>query len=82
MVFFPDVVFCCALLHNVLLNETNEVVENLLEVLRAQGERDPVADSENFIDEVDDALPLDHEWLPGNDKHRELGIILSIQRGY
>jgi len=51
--FFPDVVFCCVLLHN----ETNDVVESLLEVLRNQGERDSAKDVNNSADEEDDLDP-------------------------
>ena len=35
--FLPDVILACAILHNMLLGQSHEDVENLLHVLRAEG---------------------------------------------
>jgi hypothetical protein len=35
--FLPDVILCCAILHNMLLGQSHEDVEQLLEVLQLEG---------------------------------------------
>ena len=37
VVFLPDVILCCAILHNMLLGQSHEEVEHLFEVLRTEG---------------------------------------------
>jgi len=45
VIFLPDVITCCAILHNTLLGQSHEDVERLLEVLRIEGlEEDPEDD--------------------------------------
>jgi hypothetical protein len=42
--FLPDVILYCAILHNVLLEQSNADVEQLLEVLRLEGFQGEVLD--------------------------------------
>lgn len=56
-----------------LLNETNEAVESLLEVLRSQGERDYVESVSTSMEECIDGFDVLQENLAGVDKRRELG---------
>lgn len=35
--FLPDIILCCAILHNILLGQSHEEVEELLQVLRSEG---------------------------------------------
>jgi hypothetical protein len=42
--FLPDVILCCAILHNVLLGQSNEDVKQLLEVLQVEGYEGEVVD--------------------------------------
>jgi hypothetical protein len=42
--FLLDVILCCAILHNVLLGQSNEDVEQLLEVLQVEGFEGEVVD--------------------------------------
>jgi hypothetical protein len=46
VVFLPDVIICCAILHNVLLGQSPEEVEQFLQVLRREGLEGEVTDDE------------------------------------
>jgi len=37
VVFLPDVIVACAILHNMLLGQSHEEVENLLQILKTKG---------------------------------------------
>jgi len=37
LAFLPDVILTCAILHNIILGQTSEQVQNLLTVLRTEG---------------------------------------------
>jgi len=77
--FIPDVILYCAILHNVLLRQSHEEVEELLEVLRIEGldgvqvhEDVPVVDTvEAFDDDIATAL--------GSEKRTELSVYLTMR---
>jgi hypothetical protein len=53
IVFLPDVIMCCAILHNVLLEQSHDEVEQLLEVLRCEDLEGDITD--------DDGEPAENE---------------------
>jgi hypothetical protein len=78
--FLPDVIVCCAILHNLLLAQTREAVEQLLNVLRQEGFHGQVLDDDNLPQE---GLDYDGEGLlalPGQDKRVALGVYLATTR--
>lgn len=77
--FFPDVVCACAILHNVLLQQSHEDVERLLEVLRSEAHVEGQTSNPEAAGDGDQ-----HDDLPdveeGHCKRTELGVFLSMQR--
>jgi hypothetical protein len=73
-----DVVLCCALLHNILLGQSTEDVERLLECLQHEGML-PIVDDDLEEEEVGGGQPL-AEFDKGEDKRRELSTYLAFQR--
>jgi len=55
--FLPDVITCCAILHNVLLGQSHEEVERLLQVLRVEGLDDDETEEAAAVAEVVEAGP-------------------------
>lgn len=53
--FFLDVILACAILHNVLLRQSHDEVQNLLEVLRFEGLEGGVEDGNQTVED-DDAV--------------------------
>ena len=77
--FLPDVIICCAILHNMLLGQSHQEVERLLQVLRMEGLPDQDADEAVVVD-VDEG-GQDDVQLPGSAKKSwQLGIFLALQR--
>jgi hypothetical protein len=78
--FPPDVITCCAILHNVLLGQLHEEVEELLEVLRFEGLEGEVTDDGEFQHDTADA----NTDIPANavttGKRTDLGIYLTLHR--
>ena len=77
--FLPDVVVCCALLHNVFLGQLPDEVARLLEILQREGalpevDDDPLQDPEN-----NGAMTV--EFGRAEEKRQELGIFLGRHRG-
>lgn len=78
--FVPDVVLCCALLHNVLLKDSHDDIDRLLEVVHGAGHEQRTL----ATDEEDDVVPAEE----GDDedldvavvKRTELGVFLSSQQ--
>ena len=77
--FLPDVIICCAILHNMLLDQSHQEVERLLQVLRTEGLPDPNADEAMVVD-VDEGGPDDVQLPGGAEKRRQLGVFLALQR--
>ena len=78
--FLPDVIVACAILHNILLGQSHEEVESLLQILRTEGldgeVLDEVADVEDGAREVQEVV----EQEEATNKHNALGLWLSAQR--
>jgi hypothetical protein len=53
VVFLPDVITCCAILHNVLLGQSHYEVEQLMQVLRREGLDGDVTDDDAQAPEND-----------------------------
>ena len=84
--FLPDVIICCALLHNVLLGQSDEEVERLLNVLRTEGLDGEVIDEElvpgdgGNVNAQDDENAPDGDLARGTTIRSNLGIYLTVQR--
>jgi hypothetical protein len=78
--FLPDVIVCCAILHNILLAQSREDVEHLLHVLRQEGLHGEVVDEDNFAAEVPDMEGDGVQALPRQDKCTALGVYLATAR--
>ena len=81
LTFLPDVILSCAILHNILLGQSHEEVEALLELLRDEGLHGAVEDEEDDVEDVADAAQDPTVAAAGTDKRKELEVFLSIQRG-
>jgi hypothetical protein len=74
----PDVVLCCALLHNILLGQSPEEVDRLLECLQREGMVPTVDDDPDIDEHLRGQPPTD--FNRGEDKRRELSTYLAFQR--
>lgn len=83
--FFPDVVMCCAILHNILLKQSHDDIESLLLVLGEEEatSTDPADSSVSEVLEDGESIE-DHEEVPeeSGQKRRDLGVFLSLQQGF
>jgi hypothetical protein len=77
--FLPDVIICCAILHNVLLGQFQDQVEQLLNILRTEGFEGEVVDDDGIEGDGPNAQPDDVGFVQGIEVQRELGIYLSMQ---
>lgn len=78
--FLPDVILCCAILHNILLAQSHEEVEELLEILRTEGLDGAVEDDDGGAIDAGEAIRDDIAAAAGSAKRTELGLWLSMQR--
>lgn len=78
--FMPDVILSCAILHNILLAQSHEEVETLLQILRDEGLDGAVEDDDGAPAEAADAVHDDGAAVQGNDKRTRLGLYLTMQR--
>ena len=79
--FLPDVITCCALLHNVLLGQSHGDVERLLQVLRTEGLQDEPCDEQPTVAaDATDVARDDCGYREGNDKRQQFGVYLVLQR--
>lgn len=78
--FLPDVILACAILHNVLLGQSHEEVEELLQVLRVEGLEGEVFDDGPVHGDGVDANAENVADVLANQKRTELGVYLSTQR--
>lgn len=76
--FLPEVVVCCAILHNILLKQSHHDIERLLEVLQREAststeqeeEMRPAAATESPEEQVQLEVTVH--------KRSELGVLLSL----
>jgi hypothetical protein len=80
--YLPDVITCCAILHNLLLGQTSDDVNRLLSVLQAEGWNEECTDDEH-AGVGDDVLEnVDGRERPrGAQLQHALGLYLCAQRG-
>ena len=78
--FLPDVITCCAILHNILLGQSHEAVETLLHILRTEGLQEGEEDEQPVLHDGGDLAREDTAHAEGSDKRRQLGIYLALQR--
>jgi len=77
--FFPDVVVCCCILHNILLRQSHEDVEDFLRLLDSEGmqkEDTPVFDAGPIAPFVNEDVPT----TEGAEKRHQLGVYLTTRR--
>ena len=77
MAFIPDVVTCCAILHNVLLNQSHKDVEQFMDILYREGPPPSADVYEESAKEVVDCMP-DYNDGEANLKRRNLGLFLTL----
>ena len=80
VVFLPDVILCCAILHNMLLGQSHEEVQQLFEVLRTEGLEGEVLNEPVRAPEEGDMLPEVEATAVASEKRRQLGVHLSLLR--
>jgi len=78
--FLPDVIICCAILHNVFLGQSHEQVEQLLGVLRTKGLDGEVIDEDVESGEGANPNGNDIVFARGSEVRSNLGLYLSMQR--
>jgi hypothetical protein len=78
--FLPDVIICCAILHNVLLGQSQDQVEQLLHILRTEGFDGEVVDDDGGEEEGANAQADDVRYPGGAEVRQELGLFLCMQR--
>jgi hypothetical protein len=80
VVFLPDVITCCAILHNILLGQSHNKVEQFMQVLWREGLEGDVTD--------DEAEPIENEGrgfehgpaMAGNEVRHRLAVYIAAQR--
>lgn len=78
--FVPDVILCCAILHNVLLRQSHEEVEELLQILRIEGLDGAVVDEDPAVVDAGDAIDDGIVTVLGSEKRTALGVYLTMRR--
>lgn len=87
--FMPDVILCCAILHNILLRQSHDEVEELLRILRMEGLDGEVVDEEGAPDgappdgaaqDAGENIPDNIATVLGSARRAQLGVYLSTQR--
>jgi hypothetical protein len=80
VLFLLDVITCCAILHNILLGQSHEEVENLMGVLRQEGLNGKVLDEEVEAPEVDPQEANKNVALEGDECRQRLAVYLVARR--
>ena len=70
----------CAILHNVLLDQSYGQVERLLQVLRAEGLQEEATEEPVVVNDVVEVIRDDCAHIEGTKKRRQLGVFLALQR--
>lgn len=78
--FLPDVILCCAILHNILMGQSHEDVEALMQVLRNEGMDAALLDENGGARDEDNVVADDTPPRVASDKRRDLRVYLSTQR--
>lgn len=78
--FLPDVILCCAILHNILLRQSHEEVEDFLEVLRTEGLQAYIPEDDVPLPDGPAIMSEDVTTAVGIQKRNELGVYLTTRR--
>lgn len=78
--FMPDVILSCAILHNVLLGQSAEDVDELLQVLRREGLEGEVVDEDGGAADAANQTGDDVVSEGGAEVRRNLAVYLTLQR--
>jgi predicted RNase H-like HicB family nuclease len=80
VVFLLDVITCCIILQNILLGQSHEEVEQLLQVLLDEGLDGEVVDDDPIPFDYGEALQDNVAAVEGARKRMELGVYLTLQQ--
>jgi hypothetical protein len=80
VVFLPDIISCCAILHNVLLGQSHGEVEHLMQLLCNEGLHGEVLDDDVEHFEVDPSEANNFIAAQGDEQRERLGIYLAARR--
>ena len=75
--FLPDVILCCAILHNMLLGQSHEEVENFFQVLQDEGLYGEVGDDVPGVEDAPDSTNEMEDIIAttvASDKRQQLGM--------
>lgn len=83
--FMPDVILCCAILHNVLLRQSHDEVQELLHILRQEGLEGEVIDEDGAEEgggavDAAEQIPDNIATILGSQKRAQIGVYLTTQR--
>lgn len=78
--FIPDVITCCALLHNMLLKQSEQDIAHLQYILQTEG----IVREDNGEEEINsqrsDDVVAGVQFEAASQKRQDLGAFLSLQR--
>ena len=80
VVFLPDVITCCAILHNMLLGQSHGDVERLFQILRTEGLEEDEAEEAAQNVETAEGVRDECTLREGTEKRQQLGVFLALQR--
>jgi len=80
VVFLLDVILVCAILRNMLFGQSHEGVDNLLDVLWAEGLDGEIEDENAGVEDGSDILIEPPLVTSAEDKRNDLGLFLSMHR--
>jgi len=80
VVFLPDVIVCCAILHNMLLGQSHEDIENLFKILQTKGLRAEGLDDVTWGHDIANIILETAATVIGADKRRALRVHLTVVR--
>lgn len=78
--FISDVILCYAILHNVLLRQSHEKVEELQQVLRIEGLEGEIVDEDGPSVDAGEAIHDDMTTVLGSKKRTQFGVYLTTRR--
>jgi len=78
--FMPDVILCCAILHNVLLRQSHEEVEELLQILRLEGLDGDIVDEDGPPADAGEDILNNMATVLGSQKRAQIGVYLTTRR--
>lgn len=77
----PDVVVCCAILHNILLRDSHEAVERLLQIVQYREDDGSAVQEPLHPEHAADVAVLESDQEGALQKRQDLGVFLTLHRG-